>query len=133
MPAGNWIGPFQVIRLEGWLEMPQRNFDIETRAGVNGQAVYQTGRRSDAIRLLSVVDVLNQAFAELLYESYVARVGEIHQIWQMSVTPWNTKYMILHVHKMRIQNHIFAIGGLNNGATTLACMWDVLPVEEVAT
>lgn len=132
MPA-NAIGPFTMLRIDGSLEMVQPNFDIEVRAGVDGQAVYRTGWRAEPIRLMSAVDVLNQGQAEVEYEGYITKLGEAHKIWQAWVTPWNTKFLLLHVTKVRIQNHLFAVGGIRNGATTLVCAWDVLPVEDVVT
>ncbi len=129
--AANAIGPQVFIRVDGSLESPQQNFDIEVRAGVDGQAVYQTGKRSEPIRLVTAVDVANQGQAEVFYEQYMKLVGTIQTIWQAAVTPFNTRYLILHVTKLRIQNHLFAVGGLRNGATSLTCAWDVLPVENV--
>lgn len=124
----NAIGNFEFIRLDGSLEVPLMSFAIESRAGVDGYAIYQTGSRGQPIRVRSVVDTPNWAMAEVVYVQYTTTIGSIVQAWQNYITLPSTWYFVQRVGAPQIHNNIIGVGGLNGGATLLRCVWDLLPI-----
>jgi len=124
----NLIGNFGFIRIDGELQLPRQRHSLETRAGVDGTAVWKTGTRADPQRLVTVVDTLNEGAATLLYRMYVDETSRLVRIEVNGVSWTYVDYLILNVEKLRIRNHLAAVGGLFGGYTLLTCAWDVLPV-----
>ncbi len=123
----DFIGQYEVIRLDGGLQLPRMRLAIESRAGVDGEAVYQAGVHGDVERLTTSVDVATWAQAELLYRQYVEYIGATVRIFRAGFA-WNdVDYILLDVQKIRIANMLLAVGGLNGGYTLLRCAWDVKP------
>jgi len=125
----NAIGQFEFIRLDGALEMPLEEYAVESRAGIDGYAIYETGKRGVPMRVVSLVDCPNWSYAQMLYESYTTQIGNIVMAWQNYVTPSITVYFIQRVNLLSIQNNLFGIGGLVGGATVLRCGWELIPLR----
>lgn len=124
----NLIGNFAFIRIDGELQLPRQRHALETRAGVDGTAVWKTGTRADPQRLVTVVDQLSEGQATLTYRNYVEEIDQFVRI-EINGVSWSyVDYLILNVEKLRIRNHLAAVGGLYGGYTLLMCGWDVLPV-----
>lgn len=118
-----------MIRVDGELSVPIEQFDLEVRAGVNGTSVYKTGTRSDPIRFLSTVDVITWESGEQLYLDYTQIIGQRVEVVRNGITWKTVDFLVLSIRKLRLQNNLFAVGGLRNGIARLTCGWDMLPLE----
>jgi hypothetical protein len=125
----NFIGPFPFLRIDGEIAIPLEQHVIETRAGIDGSAVWATGSRAEPRRLMTTVDVANEATAWNLYRQYTGLIRYTVKIMRNDVSWPNYTYLVLRVEKREVRNHLAAVGGLFGGATLLICTWDVLPMD----
>lgn len=130
-----FIGDFEFISLSMVPLPPAQQLQIETRAGVDGVALWRTGVRGEPFIVQSFVDVPNLTQAQVLYDTYRTLIGADPVTLIFADIPWADPVVVLNVRP--IPNEIRAIllgvggvaGNFGPSGATCACQWDLIAIR----
>lgn len=123
------IGRFAFLQMSGPPQAIAAQLDVESRAGVDGNALWNTGQRGRPFEVETLVDLANLAVANAAYRSYQSLIGSgPHQVI------WGGVFTSLQVEVLDVTPAgtpslaVTAIGGLTGGACTLRCRWTLIAI-----
>lgn len=124
------IGGFEFINITGPAAGPKRQLDMEARPGVDGHALWDTGKRGEPFQALSVVDLLDMASGIGELRQYEAAVGgePLNFYWAGFSEP-DFKVQVLDVKLIQLKQLVNGRGGVRNGSVLLRAEWTLLAVD----
>jgi hypothetical protein len=128
------IGPFQFVRLEASPDRAQDSWEVVSRAGVNGTALWMTGSRGNPFRLRSQAVALTFAAAETFLERYTTLVSLPPVIISRGGFPqFQQRYKVLNVTPDG-PGAVATLGAFVGGDPTrylglVFASWHLLPID----
>jgi len=132
--AENSIGDFEFLDIMGQVpDVAKEQLRVESRPGVDGNFILQTGQRGRQFTVRTAVDAADLTAALLLFNGYTALIADEPQelTWHgQNLSAGNQLYQVLDVRAIEIRELAAnAIGGLNPPSEAICeCEWDLLPV-----
>ncbi len=91
------IGPFEFVRLESSPDRAQESWEVVSRAGVNGTALWQTGSRGETFRIRSEAVAISFAAGRAFLERYTTLVGQGPVLVTHGTVEFQQRYKVLRV------------------------------------
>ena len=130
--AINYIGPFAFLEIQGNIEALKQEPLVLARPGVDGNAVWRTGQRSNRHTIRTRVDAYNVRSCEDFYALYCDLIGaDPVDIMRAGVqlSPHGCLWAVLDVRKVAIRAHVGGSGGLHPPSYGwIDCDWDILAI-----
>lgn len=124
------IGDFDFVSLTPMLADSHQRIAIEARPGIDGFALWQTGKRGEPQQLMSFRDAPNLSVAQQLYRAYLTLIGgEAVQLRFAGITAAQ-KVDVLDVRPAPegVKRILAGFGGLEGTSFAICtCVWTVLP------
>jgi hypothetical protein len=132
----NSIGTFTFLKLDGNPEPLKEECIVLSRPGVEGVAVWKTGRRGVKLTLRSSVDAADLDAARALVPAYQALIGAdaVELVWcDIELADVESfQVIVLDVRPVEVKAIIGGVGGLNSpSGGWCVCDWDVVAVPIV--
>ena len=124
------MGEFYFVRMGEPPKPPTPAFEIERRAGVDGQAVWLTGIYGTEQIVRTFVDCPHVVAADNLRQCYFNSIGSVLPLKWANI-PRQFRVLVLDVMPVEdgIRGIVQGIGGINGSSyATLTCDWKLLPV-----
>ena len=125
------IGSFTFLSLDGPVEGPSEQLVVVARAGVDGVAVWQSGRRGREFVLRSAKDFATQAAAATEFEGYQALQGgnPVAMEWKGLTLSASHRLLVERVERLQQEPIVGGIGGVASPRVLLICLWTCRLVE----
>lgn len=107
---------------------------VESRPGVDGEAIFKLGKRGKPFRLFSRVDMPSLVDANIEVNSYQTLIDQGPQpvVWHNVSTVGGYGFVVLDVNPVRIHALATSVGGLNSPSLAwLEAAWTLLPHQYV--
>jgi hypothetical protein len=102
--------------------------EYESRAGVDGLALWQTGERGREFAIETFTDIPAHGAASMFLRSYESSIGRIEPVeWSTAVEPF-FRALVLDVEPLEVHALVNAVGGLFGGLATFRCQWRLLTI-----
>lgn len=127
--ALNSIGSFTFWQMSGPPKGAAQRSEIVSRAGIDGVAIWQTGRRGRPFTVQTLVFATSFELADTLAASYEAiqNVGTHNVFW--ASTPLRVQVVVLSVDVQVGRRAVQAVGGLTDGGTVpVRATWQLIAV-----
>ena len=131
----NMIGEFSFVRLSGPLGAIKNQVEIVPRRGVDGTAIWDTGKRGAPLRVFTEVDVDDREAGEEEFEKYTKLIGKdpVDLVWNDYLfSAQNVMFAVLDVTRPGQGANInirTAQGGLSeNMGAWIRAAWSLVPV-----
>jgi hypothetical protein len=123
------LGEFEFISLTGPPMGLKRQLEVEARAGVDGHALWDVGKRGAPFNALSVVDLATLAAGKAEFRKYEELVGAapVSVKWS-DLAEEDFKIEVLDVRLVQLKKLVLGRGGVNNGQVLLRAEWHLLPI-----
>lgn len=113
--------------------LPQEHSEVIQRPNVRGSGIVRLERKGIPFEMRSMVDVDNEAAANLLVGNYYLAVGTdpLAIVWRDRdyFTTYGVKYFVLAVMATQSRVVYAPVGGLTAGNFVVRATWHLLPVE----
>ena len=131
------IGKFEFLALYGRPDVLRQQIEIAVRPGVDGVAIWKTGRRGKPFTLRSAVDANSIGHAQQLFYQYAQLIGAdpVPLVFaDMASVNDDVLVAVLDVRPITIRAIAGGVGGLNGPSYGWCeCDWDLVPVQRATS
>lgn len=124
----NTIGDAVFFTMTGPLEAAAQQVEVEARAGIDGNAVWQTGLRGEPVEVTTTIDLVGDlSTAQNVMNFYRAMKGG-GPFPVIRADQYLGLVIVLDVKSGGAELMVSALGGVNGGNVMLSAKWSLLPV-----